>query len=89
MSVVVQVHVPDGNNIVWGPFTNAEQACSWAHRNLKDKDWGWYPMERPGSTYMTCDLDDVRDFIEQAHTKGEHSYVTIDGVNWAVIEGDL
>lgn len=90
MAVVIIVtgvtnEAPHEDPFIWGPFTNAEQAVGWAYRNLSGHDWHWLPLERPGSTYQTCDLDDLEDFAKTAINEGRDCYVTIDDVNWVVL----
>lgn len=88
MSAMVKALGNDGTEYMYGPFHDGDQATYWAHENLKGFEWSWYDLNRPGSTYPTCHVDDLKDFVEGAMDtrKVDEIYVTIDDVNWCVIK---
>lgn len=86
MSVIIRAHGNDGTPYHYGPFCNKEQAEAWGATDLKGFEWHVEDLNRPGSTYATCLVPDIVDFIHTVQDKSEERtcYVTVDGVNWAV-----
>jgi hypothetical protein len=82
-TLVVVKNKVDGSNIYYGPFTNGEHATGWAARECQGLEWHWEDLNRPGSTFITCSTSDIVDFI-QGNPEPE-VYVTVNDVNWCVI----
>lgn len=88
MSAIIIVKPKSGSSepIYHGPFADGEHATGWASAHLRGYDWHCQDLWRPGSTYLTCNVTDVVDFVEgvMGRSGTDECYVTIDGANWCV-----